>query len=241
VNFRTSPTALACPALLAVALLVDTMYAVDIAIDSRAAFIHTASADPSLPAAPIALGSLGIAPGDRIELTTLGDFDNGPRGDIFKTSMGIFSASPLLLAPSALNRVVDALDAGVDFISAPTFFGGEPTDVPQDFVITSGAFPGGTICVIVPRGATHLFISAHDSLYGDNSDPDGDFAVRITLLDECVADLDGSGSVDGADLGPLLANWGPTTVIGAPGDLNCDGVVDGNDLGALLSAWGACE
>ena len=46
-------------------------------------------------------------------------------------------------------------------------------------------------------------------------------------------DLNGDGSVDGADLGLLLSNWGGTGL----GDLNGDGVVNGADLGILLSNW----
>jgi hypothetical protein len=54
----------------------------------------------------------------------------------------------------------------------------------------------------------------------------------------CPADLDKDQSVDGADLGYLLANWGPC--MGCAADMNADGMVDGVDLGVLLSAWGAC-
>ncbi|HMN95065.1 MAG TPA: dockerin type I domain-containing protein [Phycisphaerales bacterium] len=53
-----------------------------------------------------------------------------------------------------------------------------------------------------------------------------------------VADLDGSGAIDGADLGALLAAWGPVGG-GGPADFNGDGVVDGADLGTLLSSWGS--
>jgi hypothetical protein len=48
------------------------------------------------------------------------------------------------------------------------------------------------------------------------------------------ADLNGDGSVDGADLGILLGAWGSSQ---AEADLNDDGMVDGADLGVLLSAW----
>ncbi|MHC4245530.1 MAG: hypothetical protein ACYSUU_01885, partial [Planctomycetota bacterium] len=49
-------------------------------------------------------------------------------------------------------------------------------------------------------------------------------------------DLDGNGSVDGADLGIMLAAWGvcPPT---CPPDLDDDGRVDGADLGLLLIDW----
>jgi hypothetical protein len=57
---------------------------------------------------------------------------------------------------------------------------------------------------------------------------------------DCIADLAPSGTVDGADLGALLAEWGPS----APGglaDFNADGIVDGADLGVLLASWGGCR
>jgi len=49
-------------------------------------------------------------------------------------------------------------------------------------------------------------------------------------------DFDGSGLVDGGDLGALLGQWGACA--GCTGDLNGDGAVDGNDLGTLLGVWG---
>lgn len=51
----------------------------------------------------------------------------------------------------------------------------------------------------------------------------------------CDADLDANGSIDGSDLGLLLASWG-----GPDGDISGDGVTDGADLGGLLAAWGPC-
>ncbi|HMN97730.1 MAG TPA: integrin alpha [Phycisphaerales bacterium] len=58
----------------------------------------------------------------------------------------------------------------------------------------------------------------------------------LKVICGCLADLDGSGMVDGADLGILLGQWG------GPGfaDLDGNGVVDGADLGLLLGAWGGC-
>lgn len=53
----------------------------------------------------------------------------------------------------------------------------------------------------------------------------------------CSADLNGNGSVDGADLGIILVNWGGTS---GPADLNGDGTIDGADLGIILVAWGPC-
>ena len=56
-----------------------------------------------------------------------------------------------------------------------------------------------------------------------------------TLL-PCPADLNCSSTVDGADLGALLGNWGSA----GTGDLDGDGAVNGSDLGILLGNWGSC-
>jgi len=71
----------------------------------------------------------------------------------------------------------------------------------------------------------------------------GEYKIELTgcaFLGTGFADLDGSGEVDGADLGLLLAMWGPANDVGAQlADLNGDGVIDGSDLGLMLAYWGA--
>ena len=52
----------------------------------------------------------------------------------------------------------------------------------------------------------------------------------------CDADTNDDGTVDSADLGTLLSEWGPCKACAA--DLNDDNQVDSADLGALLSLWG---
>ncbi|MHC4975489.1 MAG: S8 family serine peptidase [Planctomycetota bacterium] len=60
------------------------------------------------------------------------------------------------------------------------------------------------------------------------------YAIVITgEVSDChPADFNCDGSVDGADLGLLLAAWGTPD-----GDLDNDGDTDGADLGLLLAAW----
>ncbi|HMN96698.1 MAG TPA: hypothetical protein PKC43_09660 [Phycisphaerales bacterium] len=61
----------------------------------------------------------------------------------------------------------------------------------------------------------------------------------ITFPDPgCAGDLNGDGVVDAADLGILVAAWGPN--FGSNADINDDDVVDGADLGVLLANWGPC-
>ncbi len=55
---------------------------------------------------------------------------------------------------------------------------------------------------------------------------------------DCPADFNDDGVVNGADYGFLLSAWG--SCAGCPEDLDGDGVVGGSDVGTLLAAWGAC-
>ena len=72
-------------------------------------------------------------------------------------------------------------------------------------------------------------------------DPAGESFHSVSDVDfgsgtpACPADLDASGSVDGADLGAMLAAWGTATA-----DVDGDGTTDGADLGSLLASWGSC-
>ncbi len=51
----------------------------------------------------------------------------------------------------------------------------------------------------------------------------------------CQGDLDGNGTVDGADLTTVLNGWGT-----ASGDLDGNGMVDAADITLILNAWGPC-
>ena len=59
--------------------------------------------------------------------------------------------------------------------------------------------------------------------------------VEYEIGGSTPGDFTGDGLVDGADLGLMLAVWGPCS--GCPEDLNGDGEVSGADLGLLLSFW----
>ncbi|MBX3355530.1 MAG: dockerin type I repeat-containing protein [Phycisphaeraceae bacterium] len=60
-----------------------------------------------------------------------------------------------------------------------------------------------------------------------------------TLGEACVGDLNGDGTVNGADLAVLLGLWGEEGGFTAA-DLNADGTVNGADIAILLGAWGDC-
>jgi hypothetical protein len=72
-------------------------------------------------------------------------------------------------------------------------------------------------------------------LVGEFEDLNWTVSVWGTFTTGCPADLDGNGSVDGADLASLLSAWGT-----AEADITGDGDTDGGDLASLLAAWGTC-
>jgi hypothetical protein len=88
--------------------------------------------------------------------------------------IGVFSSTNVLLAPNFLNRVPGAIDAGMPVVTWSTLYGNMATDILQDFRIAN------TI-VQVPLGANYLFVAAEDIYYSDNSNPNGNYGVRITV------------------------------------------------------------
>lgn len=150
-----------------------------VSLNPQATFLHTNESTPTPSALAVRLSDYGFVAGDRIRLEVLGDIDNGPGGDTFTFTVGLFSSSNTLLAPSLLNRVPGALASdGTPIVTLPTFFGNQATDIAEDFGFDT---PDGTI-VTVPTGALYLFLAKTDQLYQDNSDPDGDYGVRLSRV-----------------------------------------------------------
>lgn len=60
---------------------------------------------------------------------------------------------------------------------------------------------------------------------------------------ECLGDVLADGLVNGADLGAVLAYWGPVTSspLSQACDINRSGAVDAADLTVVLSSWGVCN
>jgi hypothetical protein len=56
----------------------------------------------------------------------------------------------------------------------------------------------------------------------------------------CLADVDGSGAVNGVDLAAILNTWGTSGGKYPGADVNSDGIVNGADLAEVLNSWGPC-
>lgn len=86
----------------------------------------------------------------------------------------------------------------------------------------------GQLAPVVPAGHRVTRIAANGTTTFVATEPDAPAGPNYDLNDD--------GSVDGSDLGLLLAMWGMPSP--QDGDFNDDGSVDGADLGLLLSNWG---
>jgi len=148
---------------------------------------------PVVDPVPIDLLSLGFLPGTRLDIVELGDWSNGGgSADDIRRTIGVFSSDNVIVtgdpsAPGAnafntLNRISSAVPAGASFVTQNTFFGDLTTDIPEDFLISSNTVH--SIGIKVPTGARFLWVSALDTNYRDNSDPNGNYRVRVTSAPE---------------------------------------------------------
>lgn len=185
---------------------------------------------------------------------TMGQPNNFISGRIMNPD-GSFATGAFVIAEAAGRQLRPVVDwDGSTFVVAwddqrhQTSFFDERTDIYGARVSESGTVldPGGIPLQVSPHpnamaaiqsrsdGTSWVACSRFLAAPGFDS-----YRIGLTRLGELglLGDLNGDGLVDGADLGLLLANWGPTGGGPAAGDLNGDGVVDGADIGLLLAAW----
>jgi len=143
-------------------------------INSKSSYLLASGTDQ--PAAPlvIKLADIGAHAGDTLKLARVGTYDDTLElKDGTLTKVGaVFSSSATVNAANQRNRIPGAIDAGTDVTTGSytkciiwPFCTTTPTDIAQDFAITSGP------TVTVPTGAQYLVVAPiPDSLtWGDNS------------------------------------------------------------------------
>jgi hypothetical protein len=146
---------------------VGTMYL----IDPKGTYLETLWDNPAPPRV-VELADLGAEPGDTLRITRHGGYHRWLGSPEFQQLTAVFSGSDELLGPaSTCNRVVDAIDAGEDVVTLPTFWWFQRTDIPEDFAIQD------SVDVAIPAGATHLFFSTWDNLFSDNLSK----AIRVEI------------------------------------------------------------
>jgi len=126
-----------------------------------------------------------------INLTGLGNsFNLMPSGILRQAGMwspdhaaefcGVFASTPQLFSAASSNRVATAIGAvgAPSCVSQKTFYYGIPTDIAQDFFISTEG-----LTIDVPNGANYLMIAVEDSQYADNVTPDqSKYGVTVTSV-----------------------------------------------------------
>ena len=168
-------------------LLLPSLSSADtFSLDPTNTFLFTDQDHPGTDAIPIELSTIGFTAGDYVSLSAMGDFDFGPGDDDKERNfIAVFSGSSALLPSSNLNRIVDEIDVGEDFETPRTFFGNNPTDIAEDFLIPHVSL-SSPLVIQIPDNASHIFVSVIDPLYEDNSDQDGNlsFSIERTAVPE---------------------------------------------------------
>ncbi len=168
---------------------------------------------------------------------------------------GVGAAGPLTSVERLYTRPCAAVGAGSGSVTvaaggSATFTapasGGQPLAFAWEkdgVTLQNGTTTGGSVI----SGATTTSITIQNAgpadagayvLVATNPCGPAESAPMTLSLQGNPADLNHDGSVNGADLGMLLAAWGACPGGTCPADINGDGVVNGADLGALLAAWG---
>lgn len=157
----------------------------------RATYLHT-NQDDARNATAFMLSDLGVQPGETIRIERRGEFNSEEdREDDSGEELGeefgltaVFSVNDTLLPRSERDRVPGAVAAGNDFVTSPTFYGNEPTDISEDFQVATRDASSNSTTVTVPDDARYIFLSPQDDLFEDNADFDEDFGFRITVVNE---------------------------------------------------------
>jgi len=213
--------------------------------------VGTTVGNPVQPAAPGTAGN-----GTRAFVTWNGtaggavittDLDGGPTTatspvfDLSELQSATVSYSRWFFCDDALNPLqADALKVEVSNNGGASWVLVENVDWQANAWIRS-AFSVNDF--VTPTANMQLRFVVSD--FPDNSITEAGFdfvqvtGVTCIAVNPCPADLNGSGTVDGADLAIILGSWGACG--GCPADINTSGTVDGADLAIVLGAWGACK
>ncbi len=114
------------------------------------------------------------------------------------------------------------------------FGGANSSSGSQDLGLPVGPVP--VPLPTIPPGDEPANLLFSGTLVGVDFATNLDLSISAREIEPSLpADLDGDGRVNSADLGLLIASWGPCP--GCPADIDGDGTVDAADLGLAVSGW----
>lgn len=120
--------------------------------------------DAPQPPTTVALADVGAVPGDTLRIRRRGSYFPWINAPTWHDVVALFSSSPVVYGdPLLLHRVPGAIDAGADVWTPLTYFFGQDTNIPEDFLVMD------SVDVVVPPGATHLLFTTLSESFQDNS------------------------------------------------------------------------
>lgn len=137
-------------------------------VDAAGTFLRTSGDSPVGPT----IIFLGVGATGTLQLNPTGSYRVAGGGPTQTGKFSaVFSSSNVLLANNdLLNRVPGAIDIGsplnLSAVNGPSFYGNVPMDIGQDFFINDFG-----LSVVIPAGASYLFVGVTDNYYADNSSP----------------------------------------------------------------------
>jgi hypothetical protein len=117
------------------------------------------------------------------------------------------------------------------------------SDIDQDGDVDANDFDSFLLAYVGPRRDCNNngIVDLRDILDGTLADANNN-GYPDSCEPTCEADVNGTGSVNTADLLAVINQWGPCPASPAPcgADTDFDGVVNTHDMLTVINAWGAC-
>jgi hypothetical protein len=140
----------------------------DYGMNARGTYLHTVL-DNRQPPQRVDLVSLGVVPGDRLQLRRKGSYSDDLQGARRRVA-GVFSSTAALRSDPIggpwwsfnWSRLPNAINAGTDVTTPRSAWLLNPTDIREDFEI------GDATAVTVPAGAKFLFLTPIDDHFDEN-------------------------------------------------------------------------
>jgi len=204
------------------------------AVSATSLLVTDASELIAQGAVEVAFQDVTIETGASLEITgsaPAASFDNMIFGVQGSAGSCGFAETDMLLNQADADAFSVNWDEGGD---ASSMFGG--TYTLMEYTGTAMDFGPGAKTSNPAGNIGAAYISSMD--YGEDVNQDGSlFAMKVTLFEQKVGDVDLDGDVEFSDLSNLLDNWGIGTTWGE-GDTDFSGDVVFADLSNLLDNWG---
>ena len=149
--------------------IAGTSHAAMFLVNSPATYLHTFGESPFWANA-IDLNANGFFAGQTVIISRAGSFNalGGPTPTDFGLA-AVFSSNPVILPPTATNRIPGAIAAGPGWVSPNTLIGNVSTDIAEDFMVDNVTGTANGITLTIPTGAQYIFATGIDNYFTDNN------------------------------------------------------------------------